>query len=166
MGQIPGELYKKLIKVSSFLHSQQIRDACLECPIHGKNLACPPHSPEFSKHIASAEDALLIVVRLPLGWFDGATPEERYRRCFKVARGALCDELLQWRRKGYVIAGSGACKACSECALERDESTCIKPDERIYSLESTGVNVIDLTTKALGLEIQWNDEGGGIEILP
>jgi hypothetical protein len=37
--------------------------------------------------------------------------------------------------------------------------SCAKPEERIYSLESTGVDVVALVRTCFGLELEWTREG-------
>jgi hypothetical protein len=57
------------------------------------------------------------------------------------------------------IAGSGPCLACGECALSAGSDRCEKPEQRIYSLESLGINVVGLLKRYLDMELGWSTDG-------
>ena len=136
---------------------------CEACPQHGKNLACPPFSPPFPRHIGLKPKADVIGYRVSLDQFPGGTEEERYHAAFREMRGLLVQELLEERRRGRVVAGAGACLACEECAAVRGERECRNPEKMIYSLESMGVNLIALSEKALALRLEWSGSGGAAD---
>jgi len=73
-----------------------------------------------------------------------------------MAKGILTGELLKYREQGFIIAGSGACQACDICAVEHGRQNCRKPREKIYSLESLGVNVISLVKRCLDINLDWS----------
>jgi len=75
-----------------------------------------------------------------------------------LVRGFLNEELYEYRKQGYIIAGAGACRACKECVVETGRNVCRDPSRLIYSLESLGVNLVSLSENVLGLRLQW---GGG-----
>lgn len=68
----------------------------------------------------------------------------------------MVDELLNHREHGYLVAGSGFCLACDVCAVEEGSDKCLKPNKRIYSLESLGVNLTALTQQCFGFELEWS----------
>ena len=70
----------------------------------------------------------------------------------------LREELERHRNEGKVVAGSGPCLVCERCSLEMGESTCSRPEKRIYSLESLGVDVIGLLKKAFDIDLEWDSE--------
>jgi predicted metal-binding protein len=100
----------------------------------------------------------VICFRTPLDQFKPVTVEESYRIAFKKVSGLLAQELLIYRRVGNIIAGSGACQACSQCAIEFGDAICRNPAKKIYSLESLGVNVIALSGKAFNIKLEWSGD--------
>jgi len=153
------ERYETDLSVEGFVYSEEVLAACAACPRHGRNLACPPHSPTFQDAVAGARSARVICVRLPLGPIGTGTPEERYREGFGAARGVLVAELLAERARGWTVLGSGPCRACEPCAAEEESTTCRNPAERIFSLESTGVNVVELLRTCFDLDLEWTAAG-------
>ena len=75
-----------------------------------------------------------------------------------MARSILTTELFKHREQGYTIAGSGTCVACEKCVIEDGDQRCKRPGERIYSLESLGVNVISLVKKCFNIDLDWNSD--------
>ena len=60
------------------------------------------------------------------------------------------------RKRGYLVAGSGFCLACDVCAVEDSTDDCKKPNKKIYSLESLGVNLTALTEQCFGFDLEWS----------
>ena len=150
------ERYEGSMAVSDITHGDQYKLPCEGCPKYGKNLACPPYSPSFLQYVQGAGSVRVICIRLPTDYFPQPTGEARYRSCFHMARSILTGELLKYREQGLIIAGSGTCRACDICAVEHGARICRKPREKIYSLESLGVNVISLVKTCLGVNLDWS----------
>jgi len=150
------ERHETALTLSGFDHGKEYKALCEACPKHGKNLSCPPYSPRFQNYVGNAKMGRVICVRFPTEHFHQSIPEERYRSCFRKARSLLVAELLDYRRQGHTVVGSGACLACEECAVEAGDEECKKPEKRIYSLESLGVNVITLTQKCFNIDLEWS----------
>ena len=89
-------------------------------------------------------------------YFRNVTQEKIYRECFRKARSILVEELLSYRKQGCLVAGAGFCLACDVCAVEKGSDNCKKPDKKIYSLESLGVNLIALTKRCFGFDLEWS----------
>lgn len=158
--RIPYERYSKGVDVSDFEYGLQYKGLCAACPEHEKRFSCPPYSPSFPEHIGKAQRAWVVCVRFPGEYFARLASDTDYlTRFFKKAGGLLADVLLDYRTKGYTIAGSGPCLACKQCAAEAGLSTCSQPDKQIYSLESLGVNVAALCKKAFDLDLEWSSDG-------
>jgi predicted metal-binding protein len=153
------ERYRRVMVLSDFECGLEIKAQCEGCPNHGRNFACPPHSPFFLDYKGNANRALVICIRLSKEFFDGATSQEKYHQCFEEAGHILRDELLQYRKTGNTIAGSGPCLVCEKCAWETGNDECRFPEKRIYSLESLGVNVVSLLKKAFDLDLEWDSNG-------
>lgn len=150
------ERYERSFPLVRFDHDPAYKQHCESCGSYGKNLACPPYSPNFADHVAGAGLATVILMRVPMEYFNQIIIEERYRTGFRLARKVLTDELIQRRTQGLTIAGSGKCLFCEQCAIERGYERCIEPSMRIYSLESLGVNVVKLVSQCFGLELEWS----------
>lgn len=149
------ERYECVMPLAGFVHGPQYRAACGDCPHHGKNFSCPPYSPTFAEAAEASRAASVVCVRLALEPFAHLDAVGRYRACFRSARSLLVEELLARRAEGRRVLGSGACDACDPCAARVGESRCCKPEERIFSLESTGVDVADLVRACFGFELEW-----------
>lgn len=152
------ERYEAIIPSSRFDHQERIKIACEACKQYGKNFSCPPYSPTFQAYLGSSKTARVIAIRIPQAFFKPVSSEERYRACFRQARGLLVKELLVYRKKGYLVAGSGACLACPVCAVEEGLGQCRNPDEMIYSLESLGTNLTALTKICFDFELDWSSD--------
>jgi len=150
------ERYETHVSLSGFDHGEKYKAFCEACPRYGNNLACPPYSPGFLQYVGEEKWGKVICVRFPTEQFNQLIPEERYRSCFRKARRLLVDELLQYRQQGYTVLGSGTCMACEQCAVEEGNKECKKPQKRIYSLESLGVNVITLTRECFNIDLEWS----------
>lgn len=155
------ERHETHLPLPGFDHGKKYKALCEACPRHGKNLACPPYSPGFLDYVENAKIGRVICLRLPTEQFQELIPEERYSACFRKARNLLMVELLEHRKQGYTVLGSGTCLACERCAVEDGDEECKKPEKRIYSLESLGVNVITLTQKCFDIDLEWS---GGDEL--
>jgi len=146
------------VVVAEIEHGNKYKFLCEACPKYGKNLACPPYSPSFLQYIKDAKKAEVICLRLPTEYFTHPIAEERYRACFRMAKNLLTGELLKYRREGYFVAGSGTCVACERCIVEDGDQKCKRPGERIYSLESLGINVISFVKKCFNIDLDWNSD--------
>ncbi len=150
------EQYEAVISVSSFDHAEKYKIACEACHKFGKNFACPPHSPYFPDYLVEQRYARVLCVRMPQEYFKDIIQEKIYRKCFRTARSILVEELLRYRKQGYLVAGSGFCLACDICAVEQGAVKCNKPSKKIYSLESLGINLTSLTSRCFGFDLEWS----------
>ena len=150
------EKFERVFPLSEMDYADSYKMSCEACEKFGKNLACPPFSQSLSTYAGNAKTAYVICLRLPQEYFDNLVSGERYLTCFKKVRSLLVDILLDYRRKGYVIAGSGPCLECEQCAAEIDSWQCSNPDKMIYSLESLGTNLITLVKKCFNIDLEWS----------
>jgi predicted metal-binding protein len=150
------ERYEAVLPVQQFVHNPGFRLACETCPNYLKNLSCPPYSPVFKDYLNEMQKARVICLRIPQDLMEGTSSEERFRRSFRKGKGLLTRELGDYRKKGFLIAGCGACRACPVCALEEGEKECRNPEHRIYSLESLGTNLAALTRRCFDFDLEWS----------
>lgn len=150
------ERYRRTMPLSAFEHGDRFKDLCEGCPKHGKNLSCPPHSPSFLDHVGQAREARVVCIRLSQEYFSDLPARDQYHACFRQASLILLAELRSYREEGFPVGGSGPCLACERCALEEGSGTCKNPDERTYSLESLGANVVGLLKTTFDMELEWN----------
>ena len=153
---ITYERYCTTMPLAAFEYGDRFKALCEGCPRQGKNLSCPPHSPRLTDHIGGAGEAVVVCIRLPQEHFSQLPPQDRYHACFRQASRLLVAELLRYRREGRPIAGSGPCLGCERCSLEEGSEICRNPEERTYSLESLGVNVVGLLKNSFDIELEWN----------
>jgi predicted metal-binding protein len=150
------ERYEALLPVQQIVHNPGFRLACETCPNHQKNFSCPPYSPVFEDYLSQMQTARVICFRIPQDLMGGNSPEERYHKSFSKAGKLLTKELLEHRKRGFLVAGCGACRGCPDCALEEGETECRNPELRIYSLESLGTNLTALTRRCFDFDLEWS----------
>jgi len=149
------ERLENTIRVSE-IDCDEHKVGCQACKKYAMNLACPPYSPYFPEYVRGMRTAKVICFRIPLEQFSQISMEERYGTAFKIVRGLLTVELLRYRKEGHLVAGSGYCLACDQCAIELGNAKCKHPSIRIYSLESLGVSVVSLMEKTFNFTLEWS----------
>jgi len=151
------ERFQRLLSVPDIEYFGEDNPGCEACPKNGTNLACPPYSPLLTGYIGKSAKAKIICYRMPLEQLSAEITSDRHKTAHGILRKLLVEELLGHRKKGYVVAGSGPCQMCKECAVESGKKECRNPDLLIYSLESMGVNLIALSERAFSLQLEWSD---------
>lgn len=149
------ERLENTVRVSEIDYDEH-KVGCEACKKYGMNLACPPYSPYFPEYVKDMRTAKVICFRIPLEQFSQISTEERYSAAFRIVRGLLTAELLRYRKRGNLVAGSGTCLVCEQCAIESGNTRCKHPSKRIFSLESLGVSVVSLTEKAFNFTLEWS----------
>lgn len=150
------EKHEAMVDLNQIQVSDPHKFGCAECKRFGRNLACPPFSPAFSQYTEGHAFARIICIRMPQEYFPETAGRERYRECFRAARKILTGELLNMRRLGFVVLGSGPCLACSACVAEKKLQECMQPESLVYSLESLRVNIIRLVKDSFGIDLEWS----------
>jgi len=150
------ERLERMLPVSEIDHDDVYKTGCEVCEKYGKNLACPPFSPSLSAYSNNAETARVICLRMPQEYFSHLASEDKYLTCFRKVRSLLVEILLDYRKRGYIVAGSGTCLECDQCAAELNSAKCKKPTKIIYSLESLGTNLITLVKTCFGIDLEWS----------
>jgi predicted metal-binding protein len=151
------ERYERFIPMAEIEHAQRFRDMCGTCPHYGKNLSCPPNTPEFIDYIGQAGLARVLCFRVFLDKPETTTVTQQMADLRQVSK-LLSDELGYYLKLGYRVAGNGGCRVCETCAGETGEAYCRKPSERIFSLEAMGVDVASLIKRCFDITLEWNRE--------
>jgi predicted metal-binding protein len=153
------EQYETIIPISSIEYSDRNKAACEACRKYGKNFACPPFSPGLREFLTTQRHAKIIAVRMPQEYFRQVIQENIYWDSCEKAEALLKEELLRYREKGHLIAGAGACSSCEVCGAEQGLDRCQKQDDRIFSLESMGVNIAALVKRSFDFDLAWSEKG-------
>jgi len=158
--EVRGLLVERLerrMEASEVPFHPDFKAGCESCPMRGRNFACPPMSPMLTDYVRGASKATVIAYRTPMEQFRAnVIMEERYFEAYHMMQELLAEELLTHRKRGRIVAGSGPCRACKECALAAGEAECRMPEMMIYSLESMGVSVVQLSEVAFGITLEWS----------
>lgn len=157
--EVPCERYETVIGMDRIAHGPELRAACEQCPNYGRSLGCPPHGPTFEEHASGRTAARVICLRVPVEIADVADPEEAQSIATRESREFLLGLLRQHRDAGRPVAAGGACMECDNCAAAGGETVCPRPESRIPSLSSLGVNVIALVKTCFDIDLEW----GGAE---
>lgn len=86
--------------------------------------------------------------------YDHLHTFHRVKASNSVLKSIIDRELRNIRKKGYIVAGSGSCRACKICGA-KTKIPCKKPSRRLYSLEALGVDVDFLVKECFGFHLQW-----------
>lgn len=124
------------------------------CKNYGLKYSCPPFSPIFFKFTKKKGKVIVICFQFNLDQYTNLNIYNSIRAGNSILKSLIERELLSLRQKGFIVAGSGSCRACKSCGAKIGVP-CKKPDRRIYSLEALGVNVNQLVKDCFGFKLQW-----------
>ena len=140
--------YDEYREISSedIIFSQDVFGQCEKniCGNYGKNYTCPPHSgtmEENKQRFLAYSSGIILNKLLFLG--------DRYElmgECGKEFSRMLEEMREKLKDEPVMIAGAGGCKLCAECAVLTDEP-CRFPDERRYSMEGSGMDIVSMSRK-------------------
>jgi len=144
------------------------------CPAYEKNWACPPASPNHTrtaKKIQQFQEFLIIIYELDLltwkeqlrmkhpEWSEKKLEQNAFNshlynsKIYWGLRNLLKPYLVRKSSNVYVLANAD-CRRCNKCA-KKDDKSCRHPEERIYSMEASGINV-DESLRKIGYELLWD----------
>ncbi len=148
----------------AFIQSPQMTmDKCEACSRYGKSGSCPPNSPTFNTLTAGKPYACLLVFR---SWSRFKPDSIRHAR----------NTSIHWRFQDSIVStmldsvgrvasatvsgaylGGGYCRGCpgQKCAAVSQQDLCRHPNRRVYSLESTGIDVVSTVERVLEMPIYW-----------
>lgn len=144
------------------------------CPAYGKNWACPPVSPNHmrtAKKLQRFRDFIVIIYEFDLlvwkehlrikhpEWNEKKLEQNAFNshlyngKIYWGLRNLLKPYLARKSSNVYLLANAD-CRRCQKCA-KKDGEPCRHPEERIYSLEASGINV-DESLRNIGYELFWD----------
>ena len=144
-----GAFKAAVLPVSDIHFRPEFRADCEvnRCGNYGKSWTCPPDAGDIHELIARASgyDSILI--------FQSVCDLEDvfdYKSIMELGKPhnalalKLSGSLKDWP---HLVLGAGKCPICEKCA-KLDDQPCRFPDKAICSMESYGINVMDLAKKA------------------
>ncbi|MBI2849908.1 MAG: DUF2284 domain-containing protein [Chloroflexi bacterium] len=153
-----AERYERFLPVAEIEHSRRFQEMCRTCPRYGKNLSCPPNTPDFIEYVGESSLARIICFQIYLANPQTTTVEQQLADVRQAGK-LLAEELGLYLKQGHRVAGTGGCRSCETCAGEVGETFCRRPAERIFSLEAMGVDVGALLKRSFDIELEWNRGG-------
>lgn len=150
-----AESDKKIVSVRHNDFSGLCKKNCIN---YNNKYSCPPYSPDFSIYTLGSKKILVICFRIVLNQYAPLPIYHRIRAANVILKSLIDKELLSYKQEGFLVAGSGSCRACKPCGAKIGVP-CKKPDRRIYSLEAMGVDVGALVKECFGFELQWYIKG-------
>jgi predicted metal-binding protein len=119
------------------------------CKNYNKKCSCPPYSPSFTIYSKNYNMCKVYLMYIDMKQFDYINSHGYFK--VKVGNGILkplMDKML-FSYSDKIIT-SGSCRSCNKCSLP-----CRKPDKRIYSFESMGINVSELSEFVFNHKLLW-----------
>ena len=165
----PLEFYAKRISTKDLTYQPEIiRNLCKTgCSNYGRAGGCPPRSPLLEKIIDFQSECWLIA---SIFW-SKYKPEKvnisnNSAIHWKFQDGILARVLnnighdLIDTSGGFFLA-TGYCMGCpgKKCNFKLGNNHCRNPKKRTYSLEATGINVVETVKKQLGFDMYWYKPG-------
>ncbi|MCW2278251.1 DUF2284 domain-containing protein [Heliophilum fasciatum] len=141
-----------------------IRGLCLKhCKNFGLSGKCPPKAPLFPD-LADPGDELVFIYATFYPQFK-TVAVQRCRQIYVHWRSqdqiltALLHQLgskLGEQFPGWVL-GAGHCRRCDrkKCTVTTDPGTCAHPQQRTFSMEATGINVVSMVQEHFGITLRW-----------
>lgn len=136
------------IAVKDITFDRSFRTLCESnaCGNYGKSYMCPPDAGDIDLLIAKAKSYDYAIVYQTVGIL-----EDSYDFEGMMAAGQHLNELAQGVSSSFSASpfsntmnlGSGGCRVCEMCA-KREDVPCRYPDKALSSLETYGVNVLEL----------------------
>jgi predicted metal-binding protein len=137
------------------VNKDKFKELCKNgCRNYNQKYSCPPFSPDFANFTSGYRKMLVVCFRINLKQYEPLPFFQRIKASNAILKSKMDQELLTFKRAGNKVAGSGSCRFCRVCGAKKNES-CKKPEKRMYSLESLGVDVDDLVKRCFGFPLLW-----------
>lgn len=144
-----------------------VREWCrIGCSNYGIGGGCPPHAPLYET-IPSSQGIFLIACK-----FDSIYKPQNVATSRNIA--------IHWKFQDGILAramnnlghsltkeyggrflSTGYCMGCpgKKCSFKLGENVCRKPGKRTYSMEATGINVVETVKRNFDINIYWYQKG-------
>lgn len=154
--EIQVQKYSLILASESLMVKKDVFESLCQtgCVNFGKKFSCPPFSPSFDKYKKTFPYLMVICLRLDLSYYKELKPHMRIKAGNSILKGMIDRILKDYKSKGFSVVGSGSCRLCKPCGA-KEGIKCKKPDERIYSLESLGVDVSQLVRDCFDFDLEW-----------
>lgn len=152
--------YVPSAKLLEYEDKEKFALLCRDCPDYEKSWSCPPYSPPYSRYAQKYAHGLLVLFFSPLDQFQHIEKNEIMRESNTVLRLSLEKSMrrLEKAHQGWMLS-SGICRLCHHCTCRDKSSTCRRPQEMRYSMESLGLNVTKISESFLDHPLLWNTDG-------
>lgn len=133
-------------------------DLCKKgCPNFGKKYSCPPYSPKF-ENIGKEFDYLFVTIFSCDLEQIKSTEYNKIRIANSVMKSRMDKFMRNLEQKnGGLFMSNGSCRLCRSCACKLGKP-CKYPEKKRYSLESTGIDVNQLSEKCFDRKLLWYDK--------
>ena len=152
-----GILIRDTSLISKYCDIEKVEIACKSgCVNYGKKWSCPPYARKFTSLSAQYSKAILLVFSTETKYYLDI--KNKYT-AIKAANVTLktyiekCARSIEESIDGYSLL-SGSCRLCKKCACKVEEK-CRKPEKMRYSLEATGIDVVQMCNDLLGFKLLW-----------
>nr|WP_319373926.1 DUF2284 domain-containing protein [uncultured Methanobacterium sp.] len=185
-----GVASAKIIPAEKVVVEDRVRLKCMVCPYYGKNLKCPPYTPnieEFKRMLNDYTTAMIVKLKPPeisgkIAKYEQIKGEKSrlwnhdlnnlsptiWADISNIYKTMLTD-LLEIERtafnQGYAFAIAffgGKCLLCENCDLDNG---CQNALMARFSAEAMGINVLK-TAENVGMELKFPSEGNRTPITP
>lgn len=163
---LPFELLVDEIKYSDVVVDKSVTEKlCESCRMYGHRGGCPPVSPNFDRvYRDKTKHIYLTTLKVPCQQWGSrkvmADPNSNRRFLMMssfveiMVKGVEKKLINILRSYGGKVLPSSYCTACPTCVAV-DGNPCVKPKERMFSMEATGILVHDTCVKAGMSPLEW-----------
>lgn len=167
--EYPLQLYYRIIGAESVCFEPEvIRALCKSgCSNYGRSGGCPPRSPLFPSLIESNKQLVLVLCKFESIHKPANVVKSRNSAIHWKFQDGITARLLN--KLGHVLVkdvqgkflATGYCMGCpgKKCAFKLGIEQCRHPNIRTYSMESTGINVVETVENVFNMRMYWYKKG-------
>ena len=139
------------LDVSELKFRQDVRDMCSPdmCPQgYGKSWSCPPEAPSIEDLREKAHSYSKGILVQTVGQLEDSFDFESIAETTRIhSQKVICiaDKINEATDGEGLTLGAGACPRCASCSYPDEE--CLFPDEKIISMEASGLLVNQVCTE-------------------
>lgn len=167
--EYPLEFFNLKMAANDLIYQpNKVREACRQgCSNYGKAGGCPPRAPLLFDLVSPQEEMWLIACRFWSKYKPSRVAQSRNSAIhWKFQDGIVARVMnnlghsLNHRNRGFFLS-TGYCMGCpgKKCNFKLGNSFCRSPEKRTYSMEATGINVVETVKKHFKLDMYWYSPG-------